>query len=429
MADRPADSVCAQSPHPSRCTNRAARFQYSGVRVYSPIGVDSKSGVIAGHARLLAARKLGLTEVPVVILDHLTDINKRAFILADNRLAEAAGWDEEMLQLELAALAQGNYDLGLTGFAEEELSRLLAQENAEDGLIDEDTIPEPAARIVSRRGDLWILGEHRLYCGDSTDVNDVSALMSGDKADLVFTDPPYNVSYEGHTDDHLTIEGDNMTAEQFRRFLGDVFTRYRESVKPEASLYVCHASSWQREFQNAMEAAGFEVRCQIIWAKNTFAWGFGRYKFQHEPIFYAHIAGQKDDWYGDKSQSTLWNENKPAANRLHPTMKPVELLDRALVNSSREGDTVADLFGGAGSTLIACARRLRRARLMEIDPRYCDVIVRRWQEYTGREAQCKDTGQTFAAVGDARQSPDGVSTECGDVPGGRTPVCEEKEAA
>lgn len=210
--------------------------------------------------------------------------------------------------------------------------------------------------------------------------------MNDAAADLVFIDPPYNCDYQGYTEEHLTIQGDRMSGAEFKQFLEAAFLSCRAVIKPGASLYVCHPSSWQREFQNALEAAGFEVRCQIIWAKNTFAWGFGRYKFRHEPIFYAHVAGQSDAWYGDKSQSTLWEENKPAANRLHPTMKPVELIERALLSSSKAGDVVVDLFGGSGSTLIACGRHGRAARLMELDRRYADVICRRYQEYTGKRA-------------------------------------------
>jgi DNA modification methylase len=219
----------------------------------------------------------------------------------------------------------------------------------------------------------------------------------------VFTDPPYNVSYEGYTEDRLTIKGDRMTAEQFCAFLATSFGNYRGIMKPGASLYVCHSSSWQREFQDALETAGFEVRCQIIWAKNTFAWGFGRYKFRHEPIFYAHVAGQSDAWYGDLTQSTLWEENKPAANRLHPTMKPSELIERALLNSSKTGDIVVDLFGGSGTTLIACERRGRAARLMETDPRYGDVICRRYQDYTGKPAVLDGDGRTFEEIARERQ--------------------------
>ena len=222
--------------------------------------------------------------------------------------------------------------------------------------------------------------------------------MAGDAADLVFTDPPYNVDYEGYTEGRLKIRGDRMSDAAFKQFLEAAFRSCRVVVKPGASLYICHSSSWQREFQNALEAAGFEIRCQIIWAKNTFAWGFGRYKFQHEPAFYCHVAGQKDAWYGDRSQSTLWEEKKPAANRIHPTAKPVELIERALLNSSKAGDLVVDLFGGSGSTLMACERRGRESRLMEIDPKYADCILRRYQEYTGKQAVLEGDGRTFAEI-------------------------------
>jgi site-specific DNA-methyltransferase (adenine-specific) len=228
--------------------------------------------------------------------------------------------------------------------------------------------------------------------------------MQAERADLVFTDPPYNVDYTGYTKDKLTLKGDRMPEDEFRRFLRTSFDNYRTVIKPGASLYVCHASSVQRDFQDAIESAGFEVRCQIIWAKNTFAWGFGRYKFQHEPIYYCHVAGESDAWYGDKSQSTLWVEKKPAANREHPTMKPVELIERALRNSSKAGDLVVDLFGGSGSTLIACERRDRNARLMELDPKYTDVIVQRWQEYTGKSATLEGAGRTFAEIAAERKS-------------------------
>jgi DNA modification methylase len=397
----------------------------------NPLLVDAEYGVIAGHGRLLAARKLGLTEVPVIVLDHLTENEKRAYILADNRLAEAAGWDEEMLRTELGALADEDIDLALTGFADEDIARLLGADDPRAGMTDEDAVPEVAEQTVSRRGDLWIMGNHRLFCGDAAVAGDTERLMAADKADLVFTDPPYNVDYEGYTEDRLTIEGDRMSEAQFRHFLLGIFARYREVTKENASLYVCHASSWQCAFEEAMKLAGFEIRCQIIWAKNTFAWGFGRYKFQHEPIFYAHVAGQSDRWYGDKSQSTLWSADKPAANRLHPTMKPIELVERALMNSSLPGDVVADLFGGAGSTLIACERRDRKARLMEIDPRYCDVIVRRWQQYTGRQAVLDPARQSFSEIESIRGSvqPDDVPEQYDESRHTRIQSAELPEAA
>ncbi len=235
-------------------------------------------------------------------------------------------------------------------------------------------------------------------CGDATSASDVARLMDNEVADLVFTDPPYNVDYEGYTEERLKIQGDRMSCDQFRSFLEAAFGSCRTVVKPGTSLYVCHPSSWQREFQDALEACGFAVRCQIIWAKNTFAWGFGRYKFQHEPMFYCHVKGESDPWYGDRSQSTLWQENKPAANRLHPTMKPVELVERALLNSSKAADIVVDLFGGAGSTLIACEKTNRRARLMELDPKYCDVITKRWQQFSEKQATLDGDGRSFDQV-------------------------------
>ena len=379
----------------------------------NPILVDSKAGIIAGHGRLLAARKLQLKEVPVIVLDHLSEAQKRAYVIADNQLAINVGWNDELLQIELAALQEADFDVTLLGFEDDELARLLAAEDGVQGLTDEDDAPPLPETPVSRTGDLFTLGNHKLLVGDTLNSAAVARLMGSDAADLVFSDLPYNVDYTGYTDEHLKIKNDRMSDAEFKKFLESAFRSFRTAVKPGASLYICHPSSSQREFQDALETAGFEVRCQIIWAKNTFAWGFGRYKFQHEPMFYAHVAGQKDPWYGDKSQSTLWNENKPAANRLHPTMKPVELIERALANSSKAGDVVADFFGGSGSTLIGCERRGRKARLMELDPKYADVIVCRFQDYTGQQAVLDGDGRTFAEVAVERVPPaaEGAATE------------------
>jgi len=369
----------------------------------NPILIGADNVIIAGHARLEAARKLRLDQVPVIVLDHLTPAQRRALVIADNRLALNAGWDEQMLHLEIEQLRDDDFDLDLLGFDEDELEAMLADPGEPvQGLTDEDEVPAPSEVPVSAVGDVWVLGRHRVLCGDARNPSALDRLMGGEKADLVFTDPPYNVDYEGYTEEHLKIKGDRMSDVEFRQFLDAAFRSYRTVVKPGASLYVCHASSCQREFQNALEAACFEVRCQIIWAKNTFAWGFGRYKFQHEPMFYCHLAGETDPWYGDKSQSTLWQEKKPAANRLHPTMKPAELIERALLNSSKAGDIVVDLFGGSGSTLIGCERRGRYARLMEIDSKYVDVIVRRWQEYAGRQAVLEGDGRSFEEISRTR---------------------------
>jgi DNA modification methylase len=231
-----------------------------------------------------------------------------------------------------------------------------------------------------------LLSDHRLLCGDSTKPEDVERLMNSDKADMVFSDPPYNVAYVGGTDEEMTIQNDAMGEKEYIAFMDAFFARFRESIKPTASLYICHASAWQMETEAALRRAGFEVRNPIIWAKNCGAFGFVRYKFQHEPIFYVHVKGESDLWYGDKCQTTVWQEKKPAANRLHPTMKPVEIVQRALVNSSKKGDLILDLFMGSGTTLIAAHTLQRRCYGMELDPVYADVVVLRWQEFTGKKA-------------------------------------------
>ena len=364
-----------------------------------PVVVDVEEVIIIGHLRLAAGKWLGLKEVPVHVARDLSPEQVRGLRLADNRVHQESDWDLSLLAPEMAELSALAFDLSKTGFDGREIDSLLAS-TADDEKAE--AVPALGEVAITQLGDVWLLGQHRVLCGDARVAADFRRLMDGDQADLVFTDPPYNVDYEGYTEDKLKIQGDRMKPEEFRIFLRESFAAYREVIKPGASVYVCHASSVQRDFQNALETAGFEVRCQIIWAKNTFAWGFGRYKFQHEPIFYCHVAGQKDPWYGDKSQSTLWQEKKPAANRLHPTMKPVELVERALVNSSKAGDMVVDLFGGSGSTLIACERTRRQARLMELDPKYVDVICKRFGTFAGKPATLAGDGRTFDEIESAR---------------------------
>jgi DNA modification methylase len=357
--------------------------------------VNRRTGkVVDGHLRVSLAISENQPTVPITFVD--LDEKEEALILASlDPLSAMAGTDKDLLAGLLGDLGAIPHDDAVVAL----LAELAAQAHVISPREGEDDAPPPPEHPVSRRGDLWQCGPHRVSCGDATIASDVARLMQVEKADLVFTDPPYNVDYEGYTDEKLKIQGDRLTADQFAAFLRAAFGSYQTIVKPGASLYICHPSSWQREFQDALEACGFAVRCQIIWAKNTFAWGFGRYKFQHEPMFYCHIADQSDAWYGDKAQSTLWQENKPAANRLHPTMKPVELVERALLNSSKAGDSVVDLFGGAGSTLIACEKTNRRARLMELDAKYCDVITKRWQQFSNKQARLDGDGRTFDQVG------------------------------
>ncbi|MGD0778776.1 MAG: ParB N-terminal domain-containing protein, partial [Candidatus Solibacter sp.] len=270
----------------------------------NPILVGPDGKIIAGEGRLRAAQTLGMREVPVIVLAHLSEVQRRALAIADNQLALNAGWDEELLRIQLATLQEEAFDVNLIGFDDEEVARLLAALDAAQGLTDEDAAPEVPETPVSTAGDLWTLGEHKLLVGDATVAADVQRLMGTDAADCVFLDPPYNCDYSGYTKEHLRMQNDRMSDADFKQFLENAFRSLRAAVKPGASAYVCHSSSLQREFQNALETAGFRVRCQLVWAKNTFAWGFGRYKFQHEPIFYCHVAGQKDRWYGNKSQST-----------------------------------------------------------------------------------------------------------------------------
>ena len=386
---------------PEQVAQLASSIQEFGFTNPILVGADGK--IIAGEGRLRAAQTLGLREVPVIVLAHLSEVQRRALAIADNQLALNAGWDEELVRIQLATLNDEGFDVNRIGFDDEEFARLLAAEDAAQGLTDEDAVPEVPETPVSTAGDLWTLGQHKLLVGDATVAADVQRLMGTDAADCVFLDPPYNCDYSGYTEEHLRMQNDRMSDADFKQFLENAFRSLRAAIKPGASAYVCHPSSLQREFQNALETAGFRVRCQLIWGKNTFAWGFGRYKFQHEPIFYCYVAGQKDRWYGNKSQSTLWQENKPAASRLHPTMKPVELVERALLNSSKAGDIVVDLFGGSGSTLIGCERRGRKARLMEIDPKYADVVVLRYQEYSGKSAVLDTDGRTFEEVAHERR--------------------------
>ena len=402
----PVDRLIRSDTNPRTHSPEQVRQVAASIQAFgfvNPILVGPEGRIIAGEGRLLAAQTLGMREVPVIVLAHLSEVQRLAFAIADNKLALNAGWDKELVRIQLAILQEEAFDVNRIGFDDEELAHLLAAQDAAQGLTDEDAVPQLPEKPVSTAGDLWTLGQHKLLVGDATVAADVQRLMGTDAADCAFIDPPYNCDYSGYTKEHLRMQNDRMSDADFKQFLENAFRSLRAAIKPGASVYVCHPSSLQREFQNALETAGFRVRCQLIWAKNTFAWGFGRYKFQHEPIFYCHVAGQKDRWYGNKSQSTLWQENKPAASRLHPTMKPVELVERALLNSSKAGDLIVDLFGGSGSTLIGCERRGRKARLLEIDPRYADVVVLRYQEYSGKSAVLDKDGRTFEEVARERR--------------------------
>ena len=365
----------------------------------NPILVGDDNVIIAGHGRLMAAQQLGLETVPVIVLRHLTEAQRRALVIADNKIAENAGWNEELLKLELAEIQELGFDLDVIGFSDEELDALLAVED-ETGRVDDDQIPEPEEQVISQAGDLWLLGEHRLLCGDATRREDLEQLMDGELADMVFTDPPYNVDYGNSAKDKIRgkdrrILNDNL-GDGFYAFLRAALGNLLEVTK--GACYIAMSSSELDTLQQAFRDAGGKWSTFIIWAKNTFTLGRSDYQRQYEPILYGWREGNDHYWCGARDQGDVWFFNKPAKNDLHPTMKPVELVERAVRNSSKSRDIVLDPFGGSGSTLIACEKSGRRARLIELDPRYVDVIVRRWQEYTGNEAMLEGSDQSFSAV-------------------------------
>lgn len=365
----------------------------------APILIDGKNNVIAGHGRLLAARKLGMSDVPVVALDHLTDTQRRALILADNKIGENASWEDELLGLELADLKDTGFDLALTGFSPEEWDALIAGEDAsEDGLTDDDAVPEVTENPVSRTGDIWLLGEHKLICGDATKPEDYQALLGDELVDMTFTDPPYNVNYANTAKDKMRgknrpILNDNLGIE-FGTFLVAACKNVLNVTK--GAVYIAMSSSELDTLQAAFREAGGRWSTFIIWAKNTFTLGRADYQRQYEPILYGWREGADHFWCGARDQGDVWNIKKPHKNDLHPTMKPVELVERAVRNSSKTQDLVLDPFGGSGTTLIACEKAGRRARLIELDPKYVDVIVKRWQDFTGKEAKRATDGALFS---------------------------------
>lgn len=353
----------------------------------NPILLGEDNVIIAGHGRLMAAQQLGLETVPVIVLKHLSELQRRALVIADNRLAEKSSWNEDLLRLELSDLDDIGFDLDIVGFSDVELEELLAggeDENHEES----ENIPQIEETVIARAGELWILGSHRLYCGDSTDYDAVARLMDGCLADMAFLDPPYNVDY-GNKEKNSSLSKDRRIlndnlGEDFYSFLKAALTNLLQVTK--GACYIAMSSSELDTLQRAFRDAGGKWSTFIIWAKNNFTLGRSDYQRQYEPILYGWPEGNEHFWCGARDQGDVWFINKPVKNDLHPTMKPVELVERAIRNSSKSRDVVLDLFGGSGSTLIACEKTGRSARLIELDPKYVDVIIRRWQEYTGQKA-------------------------------------------
>ena len=348
----------------------------------NPVIIDRDFNVIAGHGRIVAAKEEGITEVPCVFVDYLTEAQKKAYILADNRMALDAGWDEELLRIEIESLQGADFDVSLTGFGEDEIADLFAgdgEKDVKDDDFDLSAALEKAAFV--ERGDIWTVGRHRLMCGDATSAEDVAALMDGKKANLIVTDPPYNVAFKSGSG--LSIQNDSMKGDDFYTFLYNSFSCMVEHLESGGAAYVFHADTEGLNFRKAFVDAGFHLAGVCIWVKNSLVLGRSDYQWQHEPVLYGFLKNGKHPWYSDRKQTTIWNYDKPKRNKNHPTSKPLDLLGYPISNSSQENAIVLDTFGGSGSTMMACEQTNRICHMMELDEKYASVILRRYVEDTG----------------------------------------------
>ena len=351
----------------------------------NPVIIDSDSGVIAGHGRILAAKEENITEVPCVFANHLTEAQKKAYIIADNRMAMDAGWDEELLRVEIEALQDMDYDPMLTGFDEAELADLFGTNDTEveDDDFDLSAALEKAAFV--ERGDIWTVGRHKLMCGDATSKEDVDKLMDGKTGNLILTDPPYGVSFKSGAG--LTIQNDSIKGTAFYQFLFDAFSHMREHLEKGGSMYCFHADTEGLTFRQAFIDAGFHLAGVCIWVKNSLVLGRSDYQWQHEPVLYGFLKDGKHKWFSDRKQTTIWNFDKPKRNANHPTSKPLDLLSYPIGNSTQENGIVIDTFGGSGSTMMACEAMNRTCYMMELDEKYASVILRRYVEGFGNADQ------------------------------------------
>ena len=345
----------------------------------NPVIIDRNFNVIAGHGRIAAAKEEGMEEVPCVFADFLTEAQKKAYILADNRMALDAGWDEELLRIEIESLQGADFDVSLTGFGEDEIADLFAGDGEKDDDFNLSAALEKAAFV--ERGDIWTVGRHRLMCGDATSTEDVAALMDGKKANLIVTDPPYNVAFKSGSG--LSIQNDSMENGEFYTFLYNSFQNMAEHLEKGGAAYVFHADTEGLNFRKAFVDAGFHLAGVCIWVKNSLVLGRSDYQWQHEPVLYGFLKNGKHPWYSDRKQTTIWNYDKPKRNKNHPTSKPLDLLGYPICNSSQENAIVLDTFGGSGSTMMACEQTNRICCMMELDEKYASVILRRYVEDTG----------------------------------------------
>lgn len=363
-----------------RKNDEAVKYVMKSIKEFGfkvPIVIDKNNVIVCGHTRYKASKKLKLDTVPCIIADDLTDEQIRAFRLADNKVGEKSEWDIDLLNLEFDNIV--NFNMEDFGFEFDNLDESMRE-------TKEDKIPKISDEPNSKLGEIYLLGDHRLMCGDSTNRNDVSKLMNGYKADLVVTDPPYNVDYTGGTDDELKIINDNMTDSDFKMFLKSAFQNIYDFLKEGSSFYIWYASREHMNFESALNSVGLQVRQCLIWNKNSMVLSRQDYHWKHEPCLYGWKDGAPHKWYSDRSQTTVLDFDKPKRNDIHPTMKPLELIDYQIQNSSKENDIVLDLFGGSGTTLIACEQNGRQSYTMELDTRYVDVIIKRWENLTGEKA-------------------------------------------
>ena len=352
----------------------------------NPLLIDEKDNIIAGHGRLLASKKLKMEQVPCIVLSGLTEAQKKAYIIADNKMALNAGWNEELLKIELENLKELDFDLELTGFNVDELDDIFQVEEEQEIVEDEFDI-EPPEEPKAKLGDIYQLGNHRLMCGDSTNENDVSKLVGEQKMDLLITDPPYNVDYTGKTKEAMKIQNDKMENNVFHDFLVKAFSNAYSFLKDGGAFYCWYASKEVVNFHTALEDSGFTVKQELIWNKNSMVMGRQDYQWKHEPCLYGWKETSSHAWYSDRKQTTIINWDRPSKADLHPTMKPIGLFDYQIKNSSKAGDNILDLFGGSGTTIMACEQNNRNAYTMEYDPKYVDVIIKRWEEFTGKKAE------------------------------------------
>lgn len=375
----------------------------------NPVLVDGEKGVIAGHGRLLAARKLGMSEVPTIELSHLSEAQKRAYVLADNRLALSAGWDDSLLRIELSELQTEGFDLSLTGFDPSEIASILI--DASDGLTDPDQVPDVPEHPVSEPGDLWLLGRHRLICGDSTDTSTVERVLDGVRPHLMVTDPPYGVEYDPNWRNkaYRTArdgpKGKKVGGKALGAVLNDDRADWREAwtLFPGDVAYVWHASLHTHAVVESLEAVGFEPRAQVIWDKTRPIIGRAHYHWQHEPCWYAVRKGATGHWHGDRKQTTIWPIEHRKSDTGHGTQKPVECMRRPIENNSSPGQAIYEPFSGSGTTIIACEMMGRACHAIELSPAYVDVAVQRWQAFTGKDALLEGKGQPFSAIAAERR--------------------------